>query len=144
MRPVLVSSDIGSAASRAQRPPTGARRHHQTGSTQVRCRPRRLLITSPVKNRSILLAVYVMRRRDLITLIGAAPFGWPFVARADQFLDRVLYFTHSAGYRHDVLPLSGAILHDLGANSRSFEVTATEDLSVLTAQNLQRYAAIMF
>ena len=39
-----------------------------------------------------------MRRRDFINLIGAAPLGWSYAARADRALDGVLYFTHSAGY----------------------------------------------
>src|SRR6516225_5291715 len=85
-----------------------------------------------------------MRRRDFINLIGAAPLGWPYAARADRALDGVLYFTHSAGYRHDVLPLSGSVLHDFGERSGSFTVTATDDVSALTAENLRRFAAILF
>lgn len=85
-----------------------------------------------------------MRRRDFISLVGVAPLAWPHSARADQGADRVLYVTHSAGFRHDVLPLSESILHDLGENSGSFAVTATQDVSALTAENLRRFAAIMF
>lgn len=85
-----------------------------------------------------------MRRRDLFTLIGVTAFARTFAARADPVRDRVLYITHSAGYRHDVLPLSGNILHDLGDSSGRFEVTATEEVSALTAESLQGYAAVMF
>jgi uncharacterized protein len=85
-----------------------------------------------------------MRRRDFITVLGAASLGSLDLARADRTLDRVLYVTHSAGYRHDVLPLSRSILHDLGETSGRFEITAMEDVSVLTAENLRRFAAIMF
>jgi len=54
------------------------------------------------------------------------------------------YFTHSAGYRHDVIPLSKAILTQLGSSSGVFEVTATEDTSEFSTENLKRYAAVMF
>jgi len=59
-------------------------------------------------------------------------------------LERILYFTYSAGYRHDVIPLSKAILTQLGSNSGFFEVTATEDTSEFSTENLERYAAVMF
>ena len=88
--------------------------------------------------------VHAMRRRDFINLIGAASLGWSYAARADRALPGVLYFTHSAGYRHEVLPLSGSVLHDLGERSGSFTVTATDDVSALTAENLRRFAAILF
>src|ERR1700730_9058153 len=58
--------------------------------------------------------------------------------------DRVLYLTLSAGYRHDVLPLSRDIVKLLGERSGAFAVSATEDVSVFTPENLRRYAAVMF
>jgi len=64
-------------------------------------------------------------------------------AAADE-LHKVLYITHSAGYRHEVLPLSIQILEDLGAKSGWFEVTATEDVAELTAASLEQYAAVVF
>jgi uncharacterized protein len=88
--------------------------------------------------------MHFMRRRDFIRLLGAAPLGSLDVARADRIPDRILYVTHSAGYRHDVLPLSGSILREIGTTSGGFEVTATEDVSLLTAENLRRFAAILF
>jgi hypothetical protein len=85
-----------------------------------------------------------VRRREFIALLaGAAAIG-PRVARAERPLARILYFTYSAGYRHDVLPLSRTILTQLGSNSGAFEVTATEDLSEFSTENLKRYDAVMF
>jgi uncharacterized protein len=57
---------------------------------------------------------------------------------------RILYFTHSAGYRHEVIPASREILMRMAAAEPHFEVTASEDVSVFTAENLRRYNAVMF
>jgi uncharacterized protein len=82
-----------------------------------------------------------LRRRAFITLVGGAAVpARPIAARADRPLAHVLYFTRSAGYRHQVIPLSQAILEQLGRNSGAFDVTATEDTSVFTTKNLGRYA----
>jgi type 1 glutamine amidotransferase len=54
----------------------------------------------------------------------------------------ILYVTHSAGYRHDCLPLSRQVLDDIGTRSGKFQVTATEDLGQLT--DLARYSAVVF
>jgi uncharacterized protein len=86
----------------------------------------------------------IVRRREFIALLGSATAIRPLGARADRPLERILYFTSSAGYRHDVIPLSKAILTQLGSNSGAFEVTATEDTSEFSAENLKRYAAVMF
>src|SRR5712675_668471 len=86
----------------------------------------------------------IVRRREFIALLGSATAIRPLGARAERPLERILYFTHSAGYRHDVIPLSKAILTQLGSNSGLFEVTATEDTSEFSTENLKRYAAMMF
>ena len=85
-----------------------------------------------------------MRRREFIALLGGAAAIRPLGAHAERPTARILYFTHSAGYRHDVIPLSKAILTQLGSNSGAFEVTATEDISEFSSENLERYAAVMF
>ena len=86
----------------------------------------------------------IVRRREFIALLGSATVIRPLGARAERPLERILYFTYSAGYRHDVIPLSKAILTQLGSNSGVFEVTATEDTSEFSTENLKRYAAVMF
>src|SRR5882757_9755235 len=65
----------------------------------------------------------IVRRREFIALLGSATAIRALGARAERPLERILYFTYSAGYRHDVIPLSKAILTQLGRNSGVFEVT---------------------
>jgi len=56
----------------------------------------------------------------------------------------VLYLTHSAGFKHDVLPLSRQILTDLGARTGRFAVTATDDCSLLSREQLKKFDAVVF
>jgi len=56
---------------------------------------------------------------------------------------RVLYITHSAGFKHQVLPLSEQILKEIGVRA-GLDVTATQDLSAITKEGLKDYAVIVF
>ena len=86
-----------------------------------------------------------MTRREFISCAsGAAVAASPIAARSERALKHVVYFTHSAGYRHQVIPLSQQIVQQLGTNSGTFDVTSTEDISVFTSENLARYAAVIF
>jgi type 1 glutamine amidotransferase len=85
-----------------------------------------------------------VRRREFIALLGSAVAIRSLGARAERPPKRILYFTCSAGYRHEVIPLSKAILTQLGEDSGVFEVIATEDTSEFSTENLERYAAVMF
>ena len=82
-------------------------------------------------------------RRALLALVGGATAS-SIGARAQPRARRVLYCTHSAGYRHDSIPLSHSILKQVGENSGLFDVTSTEDVSEFTVANLARYDAVMF
>jgi uncharacterized protein len=57
---------------------------------------------------------------------------------------RLLYLTTSAGFRHDVLPLSQQVLRDIGTRAGSFDIVATEDLTMVTRDTLARFDAIAF
>jgi type 1 glutamine amidotransferase len=82
-------------------------------------------------------------RKFLCFAVFAAAFAVS-PSRAEDQPHRVLYFTHSAGYRHEVIPLSEVILKQLGKSSGAFAVTTTGDLSVFTTENLRDYAVVMF
>jgi type 1 glutamine amidotransferase len=85
-----------------------------------------------------------VRRREFIALLGSATVIRPLASRAERPPERILYFTYSAGYRHEVIPLSKEILTQLGRTSGIFELAASEDTSEFSAENLKRYAAVMF
>ena len=57
---------------------------------------------------------------------------------------RLLYLTHTAGFRHDVLPLSHQVVRELAESSRAFEVTVTEDCSAISEAGLRDYDAVFF
>ena len=82
----------------------------------------------------------------LSTLLSAvvAAAGAGTTAGAQERPARVLYFTHSAGFRHDVIPRSREILKAIGETAPRFDVTASEDVAVFTPENLRRYGAVMF
>jgi type 1 glutamine amidotransferase len=57
---------------------------------------------------------------------------------------RLLYLTTSAGFRHEVLPLSQQVLRDIGLRTGSFDTVASEDLALVTRDSLARFDAIAF
>lgn len=107
-------------------------------SLDERCRASaRSSLSGGVRGRTV-------RRRGFIALASSAAAVLRRAAHAERPLKRVLYFTRSAGYRHEVIPLSKTILTQIARDSGVFEVTATEDTSQFSAENLKRYAAVMF
>jgi uncharacterized protein len=78
----------------------------------------------------------------LAFIAALAPVHAP--TRAEDRPARILYLTHSAGYRHEVIPVSREILKRIGEMSPRFEVAATEDVSVFSRENLGRFGAVMF
>ncbi len=59
-------------------------------------------------------------------------------------MKRLLYVTQSAGFAHPVLPLSEAVVAQLGAASGAFAVTVKRDVSTLTAAELASFDAVAF
>ena len=56
---------------------------------------------------------------------------------------KVLYIAYSAGFRHDVIPLSMELLPQIGKKN-GFDVVATKDLAFLSAVSLPSYDAVIF
>lgn len=57
---------------------------------------------------------------------------------------RILYVTHSAGFTHQVLPLSEQILAEIGTRTAAFAATATKDVGLISADGLRDYDGIVF
>ena len=57
---------------------------------------------------------------------------------------KILYLTHSAGFKHAVLPVSEQVLPELGTKAGWFTVDVTQDCSKLNAADLKQYDAVVF
>lgn len=55
---------------------------------------------------------------------------------------RVLFFSHTAGFRHGSIETARRVLQNLAPER--FQVTASEDLSILTAERLRGFDAVFF
>ena len=98
----------------------------------------------------------VTRRQAMLTVAAAAaafatgsiPIGW--TRAADGKTRRVLFFTKSAGFQHSCITRKGnelshaeRVLIEMGKKS-GFDVTATKDGSVFTADALKQFDVIAF
>ena len=80
------------------------------------------------------------RRFVLSVLVAALTFA---AIKAQPANKKVLYLTYSAGFRHDVIPLSMELLPQIGKKN-GFDVVATKDLAFLSAVSLPAYDAVVF
>lgn len=101
----------------------------------------------------------VSRREALKSVAGAAaalalanlPLGWASAAEIGGKTRKVLFFTRSQGFEHDVIRRKSAgelsfaekMMVDLGKQN-GFEVTATKDGSVFTPEGLEQFDVIAF
>jgi uncharacterized protein len=85
-----------------------------------------------------------MRRRDFLGLTAGAVLAECLPAQAQRERTRVLYVTHSAGFRHESIPVSRAVLAQLASTTGTFAVSATEEFSEFAPERLARYGAVMF
>jgi uncharacterized protein len=75
-----------------------------------------------------------------IALMAASTFA---VIKAQPNNKKVLYISYSAGFRHDVIPLSMELLPQIGKKN-GFDVVATKDLAFLSSVSLPAYDAVVF
>lgn len=81
----------------------------------------------------------------MITMLGLpAIFSIEVAAGRTNKKAKVLYLTHSAGFKHAVLPVSEQIFKEMGDKSGAFEATVTQDCAVLSKDGLQPFDAIVF
>jgi uncharacterized protein (TIGR03437 family) len=76
-----------------------------------------------------------LRRLFVLCVLAAALAAQP---------KRILYVTHSAGFRHDSLPVSAEVMRSVAAATGKLEVAATDDVSLLNAATLRGYDAVFF
>lgn len=57
---------------------------------------------------------------------------------------RVLFLTHSAGFRHDSIAAAIRSFQQIAARTGTLEIAATEDVSQINAANLRGYDAVFF
>jgi cytochrome c len=87
-----------------------------------------------------------MRKAAILACMAAAAsalLALPSVAAAQAPRFDVLVFSKTAGFRHDSIPTGIDRIRQLGAANR-FRVDATEDAGAFRANNLRRYAAVIF
>jgi hypothetical protein len=85
-----------------------------------------------------------MRIRSIALLTIALMAASTFAAiKAQPTNKKVLYITYSAGFRHDVIPLSMELLPQIGKKN-GFDVVATKDLAFLSSVSLPAYDALVF
>ena len=59
-------------------------------------------------------------------------------------MKNLLMITHSAGFKHDYLPIAKKVVKNLGLESGIFSVVATEDCSIINFEDLKKFDAILF
>lgn len=59
-------------------------------------------------------------------------------------MKKLLMLTHSAGFKHDYLPNAEEAVKEIGRESGQFSATATQDCSLINAENLKNYDALLF
>ena len=65
-------------------------------------------------------------------------------ASSSQGEQKLLFLTHSAGFKHPVLPLAEKIMPEIGKSLGGFQTTVTQDCSMINESNLKNYSAVMF
>jgi cytochrome c len=99
-------------------------------SKTIECRPR-------MKNLTRLFLLVLA-----ITLVGAAYYGWTTRPIPD-FGRKVLVFSKTTAYRHEVIAAATQALTELG-RSEAFNVVATEEADLFSDESLVQFQAVVF
>ncbi|MCX8171571.1 MAG: ThuA domain-containing protein [Candidatus Bathyarchaeota archaeon] len=59
-------------------------------------------------------------------------------------MKKLLMITHSAGFKHDYLPVARKTVEELGNKSGIFDVVATDECDLLNREDLKKFDAILF
>ena len=59
-------------------------------------------------------------------------------------MKNILFLIHSAGFRHDYLPVAADVLKEIGKRSGLFNIIPTEDCSLINPKNLTKLDALIF
>jgi len=70
--------------------------------------------------------------------------GLVFAGLAAGQPKRVLFLTHSAGYRHDSIPVAVSALTEIARADGRLEIVATEDVAMLSESTLRGFDAVLF
>ncbi len=79
----------------------------------------------------------------LMFMMAALFFAPQLKARPRQKA-HLLFFTLSAGFKHESVPTAVQVITQIGEKSGLWETTESQDVSVFTPANLSHYNAIMF
>ncbi len=82
----------------------------------------------------VLLSAYLVGSKG-----GSAPLQPPPKAKK-----HILFMTRSAGFKHPVIPFAGETMKKLAEQEKDFDVTATDDPSVISKDGLKDYDALLF
>jgi type 1 glutamine amidotransferase len=114
------------------------------------CRPWVILSSGPAGPRKTTMRSYGLFGAVALLLAAcssqqpAPPPGPSAPAPGGQTPIRVLMVTATAGFRHDAIPAAREVMAGLAVSGGEFTVTATEDLSSLTASSLAAYDVLFF
>ena len=91
-----------------------------------------------------------MKKTSHLSLLAAAAFSFSAMTGVEEEPLRVLFLTHSAGYRHSVVtrPDPDTLAHAervlVEASKGRLEVDCTQDCSLINGENLENYDAVLF
>lgn len=79
-----------------------------------------------------------------VILLAVSTPGRADIQAQSKGAKKILYVTHSAGFKHPVLPHTEKVFPEIGTKAGWFTVDVTQDVAKLNAADLKQYDAIAF